>query len=1246
MPTTPTFASHTALTANHKFAILDTGAEISAFCHSATTPPTGVSTTTIVQPNGAKSKPTGTRQYTVGGIPFLAHMFNPIHIRNPLLSANDICSQGATITLESTGATIRNSDGKLLLYAPKNPSSRLWSLPIVDTSPNLLKQNPSTPQCTLASIVTNSTHAEKTAYASASMGSPPDSSLLAAFSKGYIDMLGITPKMVRQNRPNAIATAQGHLKLHKKGLQSTKLEQPRSTPNPSALPASFATNLFSASDIAGGKFPVVSTSGNQYIMVTAYKNYIHLHAIPLLTGPSLQQALAKTLEFFASHGHMPIEHRMDNQTSKEIFDFLTKNLNLRVQYYPPGVHRANPAERHIQTTKDHLISMLNACHPEFPKQLWDRLLDIAEIQLNLLRPFGPDPSVSAYEGIRGKYDFKAHPLHPPGSRVMVYEPTRTTWANRSTAGFYLGPAPGHYRCSRIYNSVTGHERISGTFHVFPTKLRLPGSSRADTFEAALSKAMKTGTQHLDLIEATQKLIREIQHHPLAATAILDQELSPIAPDQRVHSPDTLVQRVPPTPTHDSPPTAVACNPTPPAPPTQRVAPTFAYEPFDRERMNPALRKAAVKLIGKSFVDEDEEITFQITDIVSPTGKATAYFKYYDIHAHPNGSPKDEEHEYQPVSELLYKRKGQKQYILRPPAPNQHYRFLNSIFHSRIGQPLLNVNPSGGNLTYNSAMAGPHRSIWLQESDNEIRKLITATTIRAMHRQDQPHDRRSDTTYYSPQVKEKLDNNNNYLRRVRGTLGGDKINYNGNTLSEVADPTAVSIHQQSVLADRKKGLNAKYVTLDLKDYYLGCQLDREEYLWIPTKHMTAKTMNEFNLYQYVSDGKILFRVDGSMYGHPAAGRIAQTAFKALVKAHGYHEHPDVPCLFTHSTRPTSFTLIVDDLGIKIFSENDLQHLIDTIKVKWDVKVDRTGAKYNGVRLTWDYKNNTLITDIPNYVAESLARLNLPDIKLRSTPAPYVPPPYGREETPPDPLDAIPATAAEAKIIQQIHGIYLYYGRAVDFLLKPALLNIALNLHKPTKRTYANAMHLVGYAKKYPNTQIMYKACDMILRVQSDASHHRLPNSRSVAGGIHYLVNLESPHSEINGPIQTICKQISESVCASATESEYAALFINGQAACFPLLVLKALGYKQPSPTTIYCDNVPAQGIANRTVTLRRSKAIHTRYNWIRDRVDQGQYTIARMPGKTIDADYLTKIHPRPKQEQFMVRLTHQPFLPKH
>ena len=183
-----------------------------------------------------------------------------------------------------------------------------------------------------------------------------------------------------------------------------------------------------------------------------------------------------------------------------------------------------------------------------------------------------------------------------------------------------------------------------------------------------------------------------------------------------------------------------------------------------------------------------------------------------------------------------------------------------------------------------------------------------------------------------------------------------------------------------------------------------------------------------------------------------------------------------------------------------------------------------------------------------------------------------------------------------------------------------------MHRPTKRTYTNAIHLAGYAQKYPSTQILYNASDVVLRAQSDASHLRHPISRSVVGGIHYLVTNNASNDTINGPIQTICKQILESVCALTTKSEYAALFINGQVACFPITVLTALGYVQKS-TIIYCDNSPAQGIAQREVTLRRSKVIHTRYHWIRDRVDKGQFVIVRMPGSMIGADYLTKIHPR-------------------
>lgn len=52
---------------------------------------------------------------------------------------------------------------------------------------------------------------------------------------------------------------------------------------------------------------------------------------------------------------------------------------------------------------------------------------------------------------------------------------------------------------------------------------------------------------------------------------------------------------------------------------------------------------------------------------------------------------------------------------------------------------------------------------------------------------------------------------------------------------------------------------------------------------------------------------------------------------------------------------------------------------------------------------------------------------------------------------------------------------------------------------------------------------------------------------------------------------------------------------------PLQVLHDLGYRQPGPTKVYSDNSVVKGIAHDEVTLRRSRAMHTKYHWLRDRV---------------------------------------------
>ena len=63
---------------------------------------------------------------------------------------------------------------------------------------------------------------------------------------------------------------------------------------------------------------------------------------------------------------------------------------------PPHIHRANAAERAIRTFKSRFLAGLSSCDPNFPVGEWDRLLDKAEMTLNLLRTSRCNPNLSAY----------------------------------------------------------------------------------------------------------------------------------------------------------------------------------------------------------------------------------------------------------------------------------------------------------------------------------------------------------------------------------------------------------------------------------------------------------------------------------------------------------------------------------------------------------------------------------------------------------------------------------------------------------------------------------------------------------------------------------------------------------------------------------------------------------------------------------------------------------------------------------
>eukprot|EP00957_Ditylum_brightwellii_P109502 8351264-Ditylum_brightwellii.AAC.1 len=85
------------------------------------------------------------------------------------------------------------------------------------------------------------------------------------------------------------------------------------------------------------------------------------------------------------------------------------------------------------------------------------------------------------------------PLAPPVTKIIVHEKSTVqgTWSPHGVNGWYIGPAPLHYWCYKVYITATYVKQIADMVEFFPTTAKMSTLSSAD---AATHAA-------LDLIEA-------------------------------------------------------------------------------------------------------------------------------------------------------------------------------------------------------------------------------------------------------------------------------------------------------------------------------------------------------------------------------------------------------------------------------------------------------------------------------------------------------------------------------------------------------------------------------------------------------------------------------------------------------------------------------------------------------------------------------------------------------------------------
>jgi hypothetical protein len=512
------------------------------------------------------------------------------------------------------------------------------------------------------------------------------------------------------------------------------------------------------------------------------------------------------------------------------------------------------------------------------------------------------------------------------------------------------------------------------------------------------------------------------------------------------------------------------------------------------------------------------------------------------------------------------------------------------------------------LTYKKACKGPDRMLWEKAASEEFHRLIVETsTMKIIKFEDMEVGRKP--SYYNPQTRIKVKADGTKEFRVRGTFGGNISDYLGPKSAMTADMVSIKLLLNAVLANKGR----RFMTLDIKDFYLGTPMARKEYMKIAVEQFPEEARATFISPGMIKNGHVLVEINKGIYGLAQAGRLAQDRLVALLKDNGYCPiSPLNPCIFKHETRDVTFSLVVDDFGVMYEREDDVRHLLDTLRQIYTVKEDWTGSSYVGYSIMHDLDRGTITLSMPGYIDAARQRFQVDtDVHTEN--------PFD-DKAGTDDEDSPLATEAQKKRIQQIIGVLLYYARAVDPTLLVRINKIASKISSATINTVAAAERVLRYAISNPGASCTYHKSKMILIVYSDASYLTELESRSRCGGFFFLGDTKEDW-QLNGPVCCSSKII-DVVVSSAAESEYAAAYMNAKEAAIMKETLEALGYAQPA-TPIISDNSFVCNLMSGEYKSKKIKAMDMRFEWLRERALRGQFLMKWNERALNIADYFTK-----------------------
>ncbi len=166
-------------------------------------------------------------------------------------------------------------------------------------------------------------------------------------------------------------------------------------------------------------------------------------------------------------------------------------------------------------------------------------------------------------------------------------------------------------------------------------------------------------------------------------------------------------------------------------------------------------------------------------------------------------------------------------------------------------------------------------------------------------------------------------------------GGDRVHFPGNAGTPTTNLLIIKILINSIISTA----GTKFMTMDIKDFNLNNPMARYKNMRLSIAEMWDNVIERYNLRDKATpNGYIYCKIQKGMYGLPQAGIIAQQLLEEHLQKHGCRQSQTTPGLWKHDTRPISFSLGLDDFGVKYVGKENSQHLLDTVrhyyKCSWD------------------------------------------------------------------------------------------------------------------------------------------------------------------------------------------------------------------------------------------------------------------------------------------------------------------------